>query len=58
MNNNNNNTNNNHYTLALGGLAMGIALIMYGLEEEADGAIEQLLRDKVLIIISFHHYYY
>ena len=29
------------------GLAMGIALIMYGLEEEADTLIEQLTLDKV-----------
>jgi len=32
--------------MCVGGLAMGIALIMYGREEEADVVIEQLLRDK------------
>jgi len=34
-------------TLSIGGLAMGIALIMYGREEGAEVLIEQLSRDKV-----------
>ena len=34
------------------GLALGIALITYGKEEEADTLIEQLLRDKVKQDIS------
>lgn len=31
------------------GLAVGISLIMYGKEEQADALIDQLLDDKVLI---------
>lgn len=31
----------------VGGLAMGVAMLVYGREEQADVLIEQLLRDKV-----------
>ena len=30
-----------------GGIALGMAMVMYAQEEGADGLIEQLLRDKV-----------
>lgn len=37
----------------LRGLAVGIALVMYGRMEEADALIESLCRDKVLRSIEF-----
>lgn len=44
----------------LRGLAVGIALVMYGRMEEADALIESLCRDKVnctlLILFSLHSF--
>lgn len=38
----------------LRGLAVGIALVMYGRMEEADALIESLCRDKVSLTVSGH----
>lgn len=37
----------------LRGLAVGIALVMYGRMEEADALIESLCRDKVSLAVTY-----
>ena len=37
----------------LRGLAVGIALVMYGRLEEADTLIESMCNDKVLLVVVF-----
>ena len=37
----------------LRGLAVGIALVMYGRLEEADTLIESMCNDKVLLLVIF-----